>query len=213
MPKQSGVYRIELGNERFYLGSSVNLLKREATHLQQLKACTHPNRIMQRSFDKYKVFRFTVLELCAAKEVIALEQALLDQHYNDANCANLAPTAGNQLGVKFSAESRARMSAARTGRKGTKHSAETKARLSAAARNRSPEHRAKIAAANRSRGPMSAQTKARMSAAAKGRKFTAEHRAKIGAANLGRKHSPETRAKMRAAWVIRRSRINNGLIT
>jgi group I intron endonuclease len=100
-------------------------------------------------------------------------------------------------------EARAKVSAASKGRK---HSPEARAKNAAASRaqmafpemrakisaalmgiNRaafSAEHRAKIAAANRARGPQPP--------------LTPEHRAKIGAANRGKKRTAEARARMSA---------------
>lgn len=96
-----------------------------------------------------------------------------------------------QIHHKHSAETRAKMSASHIGRR---FSAEHRARLSAAARNRSAEHRAKLGAAARNR---SAETLAKMSAAASNR--SAETRAKLGAAARDQKYSVEHRAKLRAA--------------
>lgn len=66
---------------------------------------------------------------------------------------------------------------------------------------KSPEHRAKIGAANRRRtyGPASLATRAKMSASQRGRKHSDESRAKISAGNAGKKKppfSPEHRAKL-----------------
>ena len=58
----------------------------------------------------------------------------------------------------------------------------------------SPEHQAKIAAAQRC-----PEVRAKKSAALKGKKLSQEHRAKISAALKGKKHSAETRAKISAA--------------
>jgi len=199
----SGTYRVDLGNGKFYFGSAVNLRRREREHRRGLEKGNHYNRMMQRSFDKYGVFEFSVVGRWPVDEVIAREQVLLDEHFNDPKCANQQPTAGSNLGFKFSTESRARMSAAQTG---LKRSPETKANMSAAIMGKkygppSAEHRAKISAALRGkkRGPHSAETRANMSAAHMGKKHLPETKAKIAAAQMGRKHSPETRAKMSAA--------------
>ena len=181
MPKQSGVYRIDLGNERFYVGSSIDLHQREARHLSQLKGRTHPNRIMQRTFDKYGVFEFTIVQCCVTDELLTREQALLDAHFDNVLCVNLAPNAGSSLGTKHSFGTRAKMSMAHKGR------------------TFSPEHRAKISAANLNRAPISDETRAKMRAAWKTRAPASEEtRAKLSAAGLGRKHSLESRAKMSA---------------
>ena len=118
-------------------------------------------------------------------------------------------------GLPLSAEHRAKISAARSGRprapfsvehraklsaagRGRKHLAETCAKISEALQGRvlSVEHRAKIS--NASCNP-SAETRAKIGAANRGREPSPEHRAKISAANRGKKRSQETRAKMVAA--------------
>ena len=199
MPKQSGVYRIELGNGRFYVGSSIDLRQREARHLSQLKSRTHPNCIMQRSFDKHDVFEFTIVECCVTDELLTREQLLLDAHFNNPLCVNLAPTAGSSLGVKHSANTRAKMSAAGRGRT---FSSEHRAKISAAqvGRKHPPEVRAKMVAAWKTRAPDSEETRAKKRAASLGRKHSAESRAKMSAPK-----SPETRARMKAAWARRRA--------
>lgn len=73
-------------------------------------------------------------------------------------------------------ESRAKISAARLGKK---LSAETRAKLTG--RKLTAEHCASL------------------SAARIGKKFTAEHRARLSAAMTGKKHTPESRAKISAA--------------
>ncbi len=62
-------------------------------------------------------------------------------------------------------------------------------------RHHSPETRAKLRLAWRSRKPISEETRAKL----RSRGFSPEHRAKIGAASRGRRLTPETREKMRAA--------------
>ena len=217
----AGVYRINLGAGLFYIGSAVNLRNRERAHRSDLRNGKHCNPVVQNSFNKYGVFEFTVLERCPVDEVIAREQVLLDTHFADPSCANLAPTAGSRLGSKHSPETRAKMSASQQNRAPV--SEETRAKLSAAARNRPPlsaEHRAKLSAAmtGKKLGPYSAQRRANMSAGAKTAKrgtrgpLSPEHRANLSAALKGKKLAPftaEHRANMSAAskaqWARRKA--------
>ena len=82
---------------------------------------------------------------------------------------------------------------------GCKYSAESKARISAALKGREPkpEVQAAAKAANTGR-KLSAETKAKMSASHRGR-MTPEHKAKLRAVNSSRVRSPEERAKLAAA--------------
>lgn len=191
MVVDSGIYRIDLARGRFYVGSAANLRRREGQHRWHVGKGKHHNPTVQRSFDKHGVFEFSVLGLCSVDEVIAREQALLDEHFDDPLCVNMAPTAGNCLGMKHSPGTRAKISAALLGKKRRPFSPEHRANLSAAmlGKNRAPiseETRAKISAAARNRAPTSEETKANMSAARLGMKFSPEHRAKLSAASTAR---------------------------
>ena len=170
---KSGIYRINLGNGWFYIGSSANMGGRKQNHLSDLNRQKHCNQKMQAIYNKYQVFKFEVLFECAIEELIIKEQVLLDAHFTDGKCANILPNARSRVGIKHSPETRAKMSAAHKGRK---HSA---------------EHRAKLSAARKGK-PMSAETRANMS----GRVWSAESRAKSSASQKGVPKSAETRAKI-----------------
>ena len=172
----SGVYRIDLGNDWFYLGSACNLKQREAVHRSTLRTGNHFNRVAQRVFDKYGEYSFTVLGRYPVNEIIEQEQILLDKHGVDSKCANIAPMAGNCQGVKHTDDTKRKVSLAGKGKK------------------TSPENRAAMMGRK-----CSAETRAKMSAALKGRTISPEWRQKIAAGNTGRKHSDETKAKMSAA--------------
>ena len=116
MNKCSGIYRIELGNGHFYIGSAIDIDKRKRDHRREMKRGIHPNRIVQHCWNKYGVFEFTVLEECVKDGLIVREQFYLDQHCDNPKNVNLVSTAGSTLGYKHSAETRARMSAAQMGR-------------------------------------------------------------------------------------------------
>ena len=192
MNKCSGIYRIELGNEHFYIGSAVDLDRRKREHCREMKRGVHPNKIVQHCWNKYGVFEFTVLEECEIPELLATEQVWIDKHFADPKNANLSPTAGSPLGRECSAETRAKMSATR---KGVPRSAETRAKMSVAKQNVSAETRAKISAVHKGL-PHSAETRAKMS-----KPKSAETRAKMSIAQQNK--SAETRAKMSIAQQIR----------
>ena len=179
MNKCSGIYRIELGNGHFYIGSAIDIDKRKRDHRNDLKRGIHPNRIVQHCWNKYGVFEFTVLEECVKDGLIVREQFYLDQHCDNPKNVNLVSIAGSNLGLKHSAETRAKISAAK---KGHKHSAESRAKMSAAHKGvpLSAEHRAKMSAARKG-VPKWAEHCAKLSAAKKGVPLSAEHRAKISA--------------------------------
>ena len=103
-----------------------------------------------------------------------------------------------RTGMKFSDESKLKMSLAQSGEKnhnyGKPRSEETKAKISAANKGQVPHSVGK---------PRSEETKAKISAANKGRKFTKEHKLKLSNAkkgkpgyHLGKPRSEETRLKI-----------------
>jgi len=192
----SGVYLIlNTKNNNKYVGSSGNLSERGKQHFRRLDKQAHENPHLQRSWNKYSpsAFSFHVLALCARerKSLLTLEQHFIDLLRPE---YNIAAVAGSALGLKHSAESRARMSAACKRRKYKPLSEEHKANISAAHKGkkkgpRSAEHRAKLSSAHmgKKHGPHSEETKAKISAANMGNK-----------SSLGRKNTPEAIAKLSA---------------
>ena len=133
---------------------------------------------------------------------------------------NPATTEGRRK-RQFSAETKAKLSAAHKGEKnpmygkkgekhpmyGKKHSAEARAKMSEAKKGRKHPMYGK---------KHSAEARAKMSEAKKGKKHSAEHRAKISEAMkgenhpmYGKKHSAETRAKMSEARKMSETRKAN----
>lgn len=102
----SGIYKIiNLINNKIYIGSAINLKRREYEHFRMLEKNIHYNDYLQRSYNKYKQenFKFEIITLCNKEELINLEQYYIDTlkpEYN--NCK----TAGSMLGFKFSDESK-----------------------------------------------------------------------------------------------------------
>lgn len=64
MIKQSGIYKIICINNKFYIGSSVNIGVRLKDHVRLLKRNKHQNKYLQNSWNKYgeKNFRFEIIE-------------------------------------------------------------------------------------------------------------------------------------------------------
>jgi group I intron endonuclease len=164
----SGIYEIvnsESGKR--YVGSSISFDRRWRDHTRSLAAGKHHSRYLQAPWDKYgsAAFVFRRLVVCEPVNLLLYEQIAMDALKPEYNSA---PRAGNTLGVKLSAEARARISAAKLGNASTK------------GRPRDPEAVAKTAAAHR------------------GMKRSDETRAKIAAKALGRKYSAETVEKRAA---------------
>lgn len=231
--KKAGVYKItNTANGKVYIGSSVDLMVRKGGHFSSLRKGKHPNKHLQRAFDKYTeaCFVFEIIERCPEDQSILLER---EQFHIDATGSaetgyNIRRLAHSNFGLRHteeakkkcydankgrpkSAETRAKLSAAH---KGKTVSAETRKKLSEANKGKtiSPENLAKLIAAHLGK-PRSPETKAKISAANKGRQTalgrpcSAETKAKIGAKNrinrLGKKASAETRLKMSIAQQLR----------
>lgn len=215
-----GIYQIRnTTNGKTYVGSAASLRRRWYEHCSYFRRGAHPNRYLQRAWDKHgaAAFVFEPLFVCAKDMLLFYEQRAIDVM---APAYNLSPTAGNTLGVKHTPETCARMSESRRGVKqkpehvaarassnrGKKRTEETKARIAAAATGRAcpPETKAKLSARYLG-GTLPQETKAKISAALKGRctrtpgPISEEHKAAISKANLGRKPPPETIAKYRIA--------------
>lgn len=176
----SGIYKItNLINWKIYVGSAIDIQDRWFKHTSTLNNKCHHNKHLQAAWGKYwpKNFRFDVLEYVEIELLENREQFWMDLlRANNRNFGyNKRLNARNNLGVKYSEESKARMSAVQMGRF---VSEETKEKL----RNRviTDEWRKNIAEG------------------AKGKKHSDSARAKISAALYKRIRNPETFQKVAA---------------
>lgn len=84
----SGIYSItnKLTN-KFYIGSSTNLHKREISHFSNLRKNNHCNANLQNSYNKYGKdnFVFKVIEFCSTEELEEREQHYLDLYFSGNN--------------------------------------------------------------------------------------------------------------------------------
>ena len=132
-----GVYQItNKTNGHKYIGSSINIWKRWGRHLSELRKNTHDNNYLQNAWNKYGEdnFEFGVLLFCDVENTLLYEQLCLDKLNPEYNIATDAQASFR--GTKRSAETRAKMSAAKLGHKynvGYNHSDEAKAKISKAA--------------------------------------------------------------------------------
>lgn len=112
----SGIYQIRnLINGNVYVGSAINLCGRYRSHLSELKNNKHGNNHLQNAWNKYSNdnFIFEILELVPDKlKLIETEQVWIDS-YPDHQKYNITPTAGSNLGIFVSEESRAKMALAK----------------------------------------------------------------------------------------------------
>ena len=207
----SGVYEIRNAiNGMTFIGSSVDLKKREKGHFAALRRGKHHNKHLQRAWKKYGegAFEFRVVLECEIDSLLDREQECIDAFEWD-SLYNLQPTAGSSLGTKYSKAAKEKMSACRKGRV---VSAESRSRMSEAqmgnkkflGHRHSEETRSKIAAANQGRVFCDAHRE-NLSVSHMGHVHSDEHRAKISESLIGNqrclgyRHNDESKAKNSAA--------------
>ena len=197
IPRKPGIYAIvNTLNGHFYIGSAVNLANRKREHFGDLRKDKHPNPRLQNSYnrDGANAFRFAIVERVEHAETLIM----FEQHYID-NLRpeyNLAPIAGSTLGVKYSEESKAKLSAARRAYPGLADDlarATEAARIANTGRKLSPEHLDKLR--GRKHTPESIE---RMSIAQRERERSPEEIERLRTLNIGRVHTPESRENMGA---------------
>lgn len=96
----SGVYQIKnLINGKCYIGSAVDIKRREAHHLSRLQNNKHYNQHLQHSWNKYgkENFILKILLYCDKKNCILFEQRAMDILNSE---YNIAPIASSSLGCK-----------------------------------------------------------------------------------------------------------------
>lgn len=209
-PPRCGIYCIRLKDtSRYYVGQSVDIDKRSRGHKQKLRRGKHHSPKLQNAWNKYgeDAFEFFVLEISERDKDILCER---EQYWMDELKAvgqdgfNICPAAGSHLGVKRSAETRAKLSAAWNGRIVTP---ETRSRMA----------KSMLGNKNRLGSSPTEETRAKLSASKKGNIYGLGYRHTSGALVkistskkgntyfLGRKHSEETKTKMSinraAAWI------------
>lgn len=88
----TGIYKITcLVDNKAYIGQSVSIKRRWATHRRELAAGTHYNQYLQRAYNKYgkNNFVYEILELCPQHKLNEREQfyiSLFDTYKNGYNC-------------------------------------------------------------------------------------------------------------------------------
>jgi len=190
---RGGIYVIaHIASGKAYVGSAVNFKRRFNSHRSSLALNKHHSGKLQNAWNKYgeSAFSFSIIEVVPeARDLVAREQAWIDEMDSVARGYNISPTAGSPLGVKHSAETCAKVSIRLVGNKhalGLKHSDETKAKIAAKSRGRAPF--AGHVHSDKSRLAMSLKRA--------GVSLTEEHCAKIGAAHKGKKYSDERRKQI-----------------
>lgn len=77
----SGIYKIvNLQNNKFYIGSTINFKRRKSEHFNHLSKQIHKNDYLQNSYNKYgkENFQFIIIEYCDREFLTKREQYYLD---------------------------------------------------------------------------------------------------------------------------------------
>ena len=156
-----GLYEIQIGSY-FYHGSSNNIEKRTRGHKNKLKNNKHPNPKMQSIYNKYGEFNYEVILTCKEEDLLYLEQATIDQFFEDKACMNLASIAGKPPSwqdKKHTAETKAKMSAVAVGNKNSLGYKQTEEHKAKRCLKKSEETKLKIAASQKIRWEIRNATK------------------------------------------------------
>lgn len=133
----------------FYIGSSIDLVRRIREHKSDLLRGTHGNPKLSRCFTCWEDCSYKFFETENIDVAHDLETDLIRKHSSNPLCCNVGTDARNRVAGVIDDEARRRGSLGHTRNLGRTHSEETKARIGAASlgRTKSPEVRQKIAAA------------------------------------------------------------------
>jgi group I intron endonuclease len=204
-----GIYMLTLGTKR-YVGQAVNIEIRWRAHSCVGRKQSTTNLLWKNCFNKHGITKHEILQECTREELNSLERHYIATLKPE---LNVMPGGGGwgSLGHMPSAETRAKMSKAKLGKKFGPLSAEHRVKLSKAHRGKkrrphSAEHRASIGKAHLGK-TRSAEVCASISKAKLGQKYrpcSAEARANISKAALGKTKSAEHIANVVAAKKLNR---------
>jgi group I intron endonuclease len=116
----SGIYKIlNKANGKFYIGSAIDFTLRWAQHKYLLRLNNHDSSLLQNTWNKYgeDAFEFTIIEHCEKEKTLEREQFWLDwtKCYNREIGYNFRKNAHSNLGVKWTEEHKAKISASKRG--------------------------------------------------------------------------------------------------
>lgn len=151
-----GIYKItNKQNNKFYIGSSVDIETRWSAHKSYLRRCIHANKHLQNAWNKYGEDNFIFSILIETEEAALLDKE--QEFIDELGCCN------REVGYNKSLIAGSPM-------KGRKHSQKTieKLRQISTGRKHSPETIEKISKANKGR-VFTEETRKRMSDAKKGK--------------------------------------------
>lgn len=213
-----GIYKIiNVINNKFYVGSAVDLKRRKARHFSELRNGKHGNRHLQAAWQKYgeQAFVFVVVqEALETEDLLVIENSWLKGHVGNGYCYNIGTDAtASSLGKNGPLSPTW----------GLRHTEESRAKISAAskARVQSDEEKTKRRATMRGK-PQPAVVRAKISATLMGEgnfwfgKKRPDHGAKVSKAvevtdNEGRREIFPSIAALRETLDIKPPTVNRAL--
>ncbi len=203
-----GIYAIvNRINNKIYIGSSNNVERRLKQHYYQLNTKYHPNKHLQRSWNKYNKtdFEFIFLKQCTLETQLIIEQECIDTYKKIFSLYNILQVTGNCSGYKHTENTKKRIGNASKGVKRTEETLKKmsewqlgKPKLSQRGRKLSPEHIEKIRKANT--GYRHSELSKELNRQAHlGNKHTEEAKRKISEFQIGKIIPEETRRKISEA--------------
>ena len=115
-----GIYSIQnKKNGKIYVESSINVEKRIDFHKKALQQNRHPNKKLQKAWNKYgeTAFVFKLLKEVKKEDLPLCEQKWINAHRTCTCKYSILPVAGRRLGYKHSIETRKKMSLSKLGKK------------------------------------------------------------------------------------------------
>jgi group I intron endonuclease len=213
----SGIYEIiNLVNGKRYVGSAISFKRRWTYHRRDLRAGKHHSKHLQASWNRHgeAAFCFYVIEpVVDTARLIEREQFYIDALKPEYNCR---PTAGSNLGHRWTEEQKSRRSAGLKGLRvlpiGYKHSEETRRKLAEKMRvnptflgkSHTPETRSKISTVRKAL--LAEEGALNRLRAALARPEVREKKSANMAGNtiwLGRSHSDQTKELLRQRFTGR----------
>ena len=100
--KKSGIYQIQnLINGKIYVGSSIDLNKRQSAHFRLLKNNNHHSKKLQNAWNKYgeNNFKFSIIAFKENNDLIKYEQYYINTYDSVENGYNILPNAKGNIGL------------------------------------------------------------------------------------------------------------------
>lgn len=215
-----GVYKIHSKkNGKIYIGSSIDIQIRRRNHFNSLRGGRHTNKKLQNHFNKYGEddLLFEVITTTNdLKEMLEIEQKLINEFDAFKTGFNMSPNAGNSLGRKHSVETKQKLSQMQIGKtlseehkrnigisgKGRVVAEETRQKISNGLRHKPKSESARKNMSNsaKNRKPITEETRQKLSIISKERTRTSEWVRKIAESNETKIGQYDTEHNLLQEW-------------